>query len=128
MKQPDDEVNEAGMSHLERTLLMQMRWMGLPMPGHYGKNELVFAPPRKFRYDFAWEDHKLAAEVDGGTTKGRMSRHRSDAGFERDCEKSCYAALMGWRVVKFNTDMVLNGQAVLWLRLLLTGVPMEEEG
>ena len=27
--------------------------------------ELVFAPPRKWRFDFAWPEHLVAVEIDG---------------------------------------------------------------
>jgi hypothetical protein len=37
--------------------------------------EYVFAPPRKWRFDFAWPDIKLAVEINGGIwNNGRDNR------------------------------------------------------
>lgn len=68
--------------------------------------EYVFAPPRKWRFDFAWPEQRVAVEIDGATwTQGR---HTRGAGFERDCEKMNEAVLMGWRVLRFSGSMLGN--------------------
>lgn len=72
--------------------------------------EYAFHPTRKWRFDFAWPDHQIAAEVDGGTWIG--GRHSRGAGYERDCEKLNAAAVLGWRVLRFTTAMVKDGRAV----------------
>lgn len=76
--------------------------------------EHIFDPHRKWRFDFAFLDTdkgiKLAVEIEGGVwTNGRHSR---GAGMESDMEKYAEAAVMGWRVLRFSTQMVLSGYAI----------------
>lgn len=73
------------------------------------EREFRFHPQRKWRFDFAWPDRKIAVEVDGGTWVG--GRHVQGAGFENDCRKMNAAALLGWRVLRFTSNMVLDGEA-----------------
>ena len=74
----------------ELTLVRQILAVGLPCPFE----EHRFCE-RKFRFDLAWPDRKLACEIDGAVwTNGRHSR---GAGIQRDCEKFSLAAIHGWR-------------------------------
>lgn len=58
--------------------------------------EYRFAPPRRFRADFALIEQRVMIEVDGGVwTRGR---HTRGAGYVRDAEKRNLAASMGWLV------------------------------
>lgn len=58
--------------------------------------EYRFAPPRRFRADFAFITEKVMIEVDGGVwTRGR---HTRGAGYVKDAEKKNIAASMGWLV------------------------------
>lgn len=57
-----------------------------------------FAPPRKFRFDFAWVQHRVALEVDGGVwTRGR---HTRGSGWMKDTEKLNLAASLGYRLLR----------------------------
>lgn len=94
------------MSRLEETLALQMRAVGLPTP----KREYRFHPDRRWRFDFAWPDRLVAAEVEGGTYSG--GRHTRGVGFERDAEKYNEAGVRGWRVFRFTTKTVKDGSAV----------------
>jgi len=94
------------VSLLEDDLLFQMKAYRLPAP----EREHVFAKPRRWRFDFAWPDRKLAAEVEGGTwVRGRHSR---GAGMRKDADKYNQAAIMGWYVLKLTSDMVKDGSAI----------------
>ena len=74
------------------------------------EREHRFAPPRKWRFDFAWPSLMLAIEVEGGTwVSGRHNRGR---GFEQDCEKYNAAVIRGWRVLRFTRGMIDNGDAL----------------
>jgi very-short-patch-repair endonuclease len=64
--------------------------------------ELVFAPPRRWRFDFAWPDALVAVEIDGGQWKAGGGRHNTDA----DRDKLNHAAAIGWRVVRFSPQQV----------------------
>lgn len=97
-----------------RELPDQCAWAGLPVP----VAELSFAPPRRWRFDFAWPERKVAVEVDGGVwTQGR---HTRGGGFVKDMEKLNRAATLGWTVLRFPPDQIRNGTALEELRAVLT--------
>lgn len=97
------------------TLMFQCRAAGLPMPDR----EVVFAPGRRWRFDLAWPDRRLAVEVDGGTWVG--GRHTSGAGFEADCEKLNEALCLGWAVLRVTPRHVDDGRALAWVTRALVG-------
>ena len=68
--------------------------MGLPPP----VAEFRFAPPRRWRLDFAWPESRLALEVEGGVWV--RGRHVRGAGFMRDMEKYNILCAMGWRLLR----------------------------
>jgi very-short-patch-repair endonuclease len=71
------------------------------------KREFLFAPPRRWRFDFAWPDLLVALEIEGGAFSGHG--HRSVGKFLRDMEKYREAAIRGWRVLRCTTDEVSSG-------------------
>jgi hypothetical protein len=81
-------------------------WAKLPTP----TTEHRFAPPRRWRFDLAWPDVRLAVEVEGGTWS--TSRHTTGAGFEADCIKYNEAAILGWRVLRVTPSMIDDGRAL----------------
>ena len=69
-----------------------------------------FHPVRRWRFDFALIDYKLAIEVEGGVwTKGR---HTRPTGFIKDMEKYNAAAALGWRVLRFTPDQLLKQKTI----------------
>jgi hypothetical protein len=87
-------------------LAVQCRALKLPEP----VSELRFAPPRRWRFDFAWPAHKLALEVQGGLwTQGRHSR---GAALLKEHEKLNAAAALGWRVM-FTTPAQVRSMEAL---------------
>lgn len=64
--------------------------------------EFKFHPVRKWRFDYAVPEHKIALEVEGGVWTG--GRHTSPIGFLGDIEKYNTATLMGWRVFRTTPD------------------------
>jgi hypothetical protein len=87
-------------TQLEATFAGQLRILGVPTPWA----EYTFALPRRWRFDFAWPEKKIAVEVEGG--QWVQGRHQRGEGLERDAEKYNAAAALGWRVLRFTTDMV----------------------
>lgn len=75
------------------------------------QREYLFAAGRKWRFDFAWPEYKIAVEVEGGTAFG-LSRHSRGKGIEGDMEKYNRAAREGWIVLRYSTAMVLFGAAI----------------
>jgi hypothetical protein len=58
--------------------------------------EFLHIPGRRFRLDYAWPDHRIGLEVQGGIwTRGKHSR---GAGQKIDMEKNNLGILHGWRV------------------------------
>lgn len=87
--------------------------MGCPKP----LKEYVFAPPRKWRFDFCWLEQKVAVEIEGGLwVRGRHSR---GAGMIKDMEKYNTATKMGWRVFRFATDQYQSGYAAVFMKDVL---------
>jgi len=75
------------------------------------EREVVFCPGRKWRFDFAFPEYKVAIEVEGGTSFGKSYHSRGD-GFEKDCRKYNTAARLGWIVLRYSTAMVRSGEAI----------------
>ena len=85
------------------------------------KEEYVFLKPRRFRFDFAWPQHLIAVEIEGGTwTQGR---HVTGAGFAKDCEKYNLATLNSWRVYRFTTQMVNDESAIKFMHKVFIKLP-----
>lgn len=103
------------MSKLEDTLAGHIRMAKLPEPAR----EYPAIEGRKFRFDFAWPDHRLLLEVQGGTFARGKSGHSSGMGINRDCEKNNLAVLAGWRVLSVDSKQVASGQALRWLQQAL---------
>ena len=72
--------------------------------------EFKFHPTRKWKFDFAFPEQKIAVEVEGGIW--RSGRHTRPGGFEADTEKYNTAVKMGWRVLRYSTAQVLYGTAI----------------
>lgn len=64
--------------------------------------EYRFAPPRRWRFDFAWPALLLAVEIEGGVWRG--GRHTRGAGYyQADAEKYNAAAVAGWTVLRYTS-------------------------
>lgn len=61
-----------------------------------------FHDTRKWRFDYAFPDQRVAVEVDGAVWA--QGRHNRPAGYVADMEKLNTAASMGWLVLRITTD------------------------
>ena len=101
------------MNLCERLFLKQCVIYGLPEP----TNEYRFHETRKWRFDFAWPNKKIALEIEGGVyTKGRHTRGK---GFENDCIKYNTATEQGWSVFRYSTHQIKKGIAILQIQRVL---------
>lgn len=94
------------MSDLHALLLTQIRALKLTEP----EMEIMFAQPRRWRFDMAWPERKLAVEIQGGLYM--QGRHNRGAAMEQEYEKLNAATKLGWRVLLFGPAMIRSGQAV----------------
>lgn len=94
------------MIELPDLLTEQCRDLGMPLP----VREFKFHPTRRWRFDWAWPELRIALECDGGAWV--QGRHVRGAGFLADMEKRNAAALAGWRVFGCTPKQVQNGEAV----------------
>lgn len=79
----------------------------LPSPEY----EVRFDSIRRWRFDLAWVDKKLAIECHGGTYA--QGRHTRGDGFYKDRCKMNTAVVQGWRVLEYTSDHFGNPQAMV---------------
>ena len=84
----------------EEAFAQLVRIRGLPEP----EREYRFAPPRRWRFDFAWPKRRLAVEIEGGVHSG--GRHVRGQGFVDDAEKYLGAIVLGWTVIRVPSEWV----------------------
>ncbi len=92
---------------------LQRAWFdayNIPQP----EAECRFHPQRKWRFDYCWPKQKIALEIEGGHWK--IGRHQRPYGFQEDCIKYSWAAVLGWTVIRATTDMLKSGDAVVLLK------------
>ena len=80
--------------------------MGLPKP--VAEHRFLFG--RRFRFDYAWPDHKVALEVEGGVWTG--GRHTRGKGFLSDVFKYNEAAALGWLVLRCVPSDLLKHETI----------------
>ena len=116
-------------SDLEAAFLFYLRTLAPDLPEP--EREWRFCDSRRFRFDFAWPEQKVVAELEGGTwgkpvychkcgvrvmsfTKtgkpypvaSTGGRHVRGRGYESDCEKYNLAMASGWRVFRVTAGML----------------------
>lgn len=85
---------------------------------HAPVREYRFDTTRRWRFDFAWPDKMIAAEIEGGTWILGGGRHNRGAGFEADAIKYNKAAEIGWRVWRFTPAMLTFEQIMPLVRAI----------
>lgn len=105
-------------SSLEKAMWKQLKAEGL---GNVFVPEFRFHPVRRWRFDLASPETRLACEIQGGIfTYGAHSR---PSGQLKDYEKFSEAAIMGWRIVLVSSLEIRNGQALDRLKRALEWEP-----
>ncbi len=86
---------------------------GIPKP----TPEFLFAPPRRWRFDFCWQASMLYLEVDGGVwTQGHHSRGQ---GIIDDQEKQNAATCLGWVGLRCTPEGIEDGSIFSTIRKAL---------
>ncbi|WP_151867459.1 hypothetical protein [Acinetobacter soli] len=83
------------------------------------EQEYKFHPDRKWRADFFITGTNILIEVEGGIWSG--GRHTRGKGFIADMEKYNAAAVMGFKVLRFDTQQVKSGLAIKQIENLVRG-------
>lgn len=79
--------------------------------------EFMFHNQRKWRFDYAFPELKIAIEVEGGVwTQGRHVRPK---GYIGDMEKYNQATLYGWSLLRFTPDEVLKTKTLNLIKELV---------
>ena len=69
-------------------------------------HEYRFHPVRRWRFDHANPEYKVAIEYEGGIWTG--GRHTRGTGYKNDCDKYNAAQVLGWRVLRYTTIHTLE--------------------
>ena len=101
-------------SYLERKMIQVLQSAGLC---DEMTREYRFHPTRKWRFDFAWVEQRLAVEVHGALWK--KGGHTSGKGRMRDMEKGNEAVVLGWRVLEVSKQHIEAGEALKWILVAL---------
>jgi hypothetical protein len=83
----------------------------------------------QYRFDFAWPDRWLAVEVDGGHFMVRRDKQGrpwpvGHHGTSDQLRKDNLAALLGWRVLRFDHSMIRSGEAIQTIKRALNLPPL----
>lgn len=83
------------------------RYLMSEIPGVEVVKEYMFHYTRKWRFDYAIPELKVAVEIDGGVWD--YGRHNRPQGYMDDMEKLNNAISLGWYVLRFTTyDRMTN--------------------
>lgn len=103
-----DGRRRGAQEQCEREFAFQCKALRLPEP----IEQYQFAPPRRFKADFAWPQYRLLVEVQGGIWRRGGGAHSHPLDLERDIERTQHMALLGWWFLPVTTDEVRSGHAV----------------
>ena len=106
---------QASMSKPEETFALVLDIDGFPEC----EREYRFDKVRRWRFDFAWPEHKVAVEIEGLLHGDQVGRHQRADGFEKDLLKYESAMIQGWTVYRCSPAMVYSGAALKTLAILL---------
>jgi Protein of unknown function (DUF559) len=100
--------------------LAACRVAGLPEP----VPEYPFAAPeRKYRADFAFVEHKVIVEVEGGVWRKGGGAHSHPLNILRDMERTNEATIRGWRLLRFVPEKLLSEETLATVKKALDTRP-----
>lgn len=65
--------------------------------------EFRFDKVRLYKFDFAFPDHLIAIEFEGGVFNPAKTGHTSGMGYHNNCDKYNLATLQGWRILRYTS-------------------------
>ena len=111
LKNPSPVIASNGLRRAIKTgqmvkLKNRFEWQWTFNGGVELDQEFRFHDVRKFRFDYAMPDRKIAIELEGGIWRKQGGAHSGGVAANRDCEKYNLAALNGWTIFRLTTDMI----------------------
>ena len=97
----------SGKSSLENLFRLQLAEAELPP--HLEQFKAI--PGRRYSWDFAFYDHRLLIELQGGVWMAKGG-HNTGGGITRDCDKLILATLAGYYSMAFTMEHLKSGKAV----------------
>ena len=107
---------------------MFQRYLMSKIPDVEVVKEHMFHYTRKWRFDYAIPDLKVAIEIDGGVWE--YGRHNRAQGYINDMEKLNNAAALGWLVLRFTTHdrLMMETLSLIKKTVKLRKKELENEG
>jgi hypothetical protein len=72
-------------------------------------------PARRYRWDFAWPEHRLLLEVNGGAWMKSSYSHKSGPQIVRDYTKNNLAVAAGWKILYCESSMISKKKIIEYL-------------
>lgn len=108
-------IRKAKADTLAKHFRLLCKHHGVPFPAR----EVRFHKTRMWRFDYAWEEEKVALEVDGGAFIPGGGRHNRGAGFVADNKKMSAAAALGWKVIRVTPKDLCTEETITLVRQAL---------
>lgn len=93
---------------------MSYLWKALGIPEPMG--EYRFHPIRRWRFDWAWPEERVALEIEGGIWMAGKGAHSRPMNIIRDQEKQNEAGKLGWRIFRFSPREFKKGIAQAFMQ------------
>jgi very-short-patch-repair endonuclease len=107
----------------KQTLQQVLLCIHLKELGFETVTELQFCEGRRWRFDIACPDERLAFEVSGGNWTGG---HKRGLEQESEYDKLNTAQMLGWRVLQYTNRQVTSGEARDFVKKHLRQPPNED--
>lgn len=91
---------------LDKKDCVRLAWIQITSTDWPFVPEFQFHPVRKWRFDWAFLEKKIAIEIEGVTYGGAGGRHQRGLGLEKDAEKYNCAAENSWTVLRYTPRMI----------------------
>lgn len=83
------------------------------------QRQFRFDPVRRWTVDFAFPQHKLIVEFEGGVWRRGGGAHSHPTNIMRDIEKYNAATLAGWSILRFTDLNVKDFSAIETIKLFI---------
>lgn len=113
------------MTHLRLHPIEELR-LQLEEEGYSPQLEYRFCE-RKWRFDLALPEYKLAIEYEGGIWQTERTGHTTGKAYADNCHKYNEATIRGWRILRFTAgDFGGDGYALTTILSALSLAPIGE--